>query len=214
MTNIFNTIKEGFIEIFKNPLSITTLLGLMIVILALIRFKKIKLDSKTMARIGLALALATILDFIKVIDLPNGIGSINLGSVVPIIVIALFYGAEIGMLTGLLFGLINLIISPYIVHPLQVLFDYPLPYMAVGLAGYFKNRKLIGASVGMFFKFIFHFISGFLFFGQFAPDGWSPALYSFVANASYVGSNLIIVIVLLLILPIDTVFKKVFSVSQ
>lgn len=214
MTNIFNTIKEGFIEIFNNPLSIAALLGLMIVILALISFKKIKLDSKTMARIGLALALATILDFIKVIDLPNGIGSINLGSVVPIIVIALFYGPEIGMLTGLLFGLINLIISPYIVHPLQVLFDYPLPYMAVGLAGYFKNRKLIGASVGMFFKFIFHFISGFLFFGQFAPDGWSPALYSFVANASYVGSNLIIVIVLLLILPIETVFKKVFAVSQ
>ncbi|MBS5949196.1 MAG: energy-coupled thiamine transporter ThiT [Clostridium sp.] len=214
MTNIFNTIKEGFIEIFKNPLSIAALLGLMIVILALISFKKIKLDSKTMARIGLALALATILDFIKVIDLPNGIGSINLGSVVPIIVIALFYGPEIGMLTGLLFGLINLIISPYIVHPLQVLFDYPLPYMAVGLAGYFKNKKLIGASVGMFFKFIFHFISGFLFFGQFAPDGWSPALYSFVANASYVGSNLIIVIVLLLILPIETVFKKVFAVSQ
>lgn len=213
MTNIFNTIKEGFIEIFKNPLSIAALLGLMIVILALISFKKIKLDSKTMARIGLALALATILDFIKVIELPNGIGSINLGSVVPIIVIALFYGPEIGMLTGLLFGLINLIISPYIVHPLQVLFDYPLPYMAVGLAGYFKNKKLIGASVGMFFKFIFHFISGFLFFGQFAPDGWSPALYSFIANASYVGSNLIIVIILLLILPIDTVFKKVFAVS-
>lgn len=214
MTNIFNTIKEGFIEIFKNPLSIAALLGLMIVILSLIRFKKIKLDSKTMARIGLALALATILDFVKIIDLPNGIGSINLGSVVPIIVIALFYGAEIGMLTGLLFGLINLIISPYIVHPLQVLFDYPLPYMALGLAGYFKNRKLIGVSVGMFFKFIFHFISGFLFFGQFAPDGWSPALYSLVANASYVGSNLIIVIVLILILPIDTVFKKVFAVSQ
>ena len=214
MTNIFNTIKEGFIEIFKNPLSIAALLGLMIVVLALIRFKKIKLDSKTMARIGLALALATILDFVKIIDLPNGIGSINLGSVVPIIVIALFYGAEIGMLTGLLFGLINLIISPYIVHPLQVLFDYPLPYMALGLAGYFKNRKLIGVSVGMFFKFIFHFISGFLFFGQFAPDGWSPALYSLVANASYVGSNLIIVIVLILILPIDTVFKKVFAVSQ
>ena len=213
MTNIFNTIKEGFIEIFKNPLSIAALLGLMIVILALISFKKIKLDSKTMARIGLALALATILDFIKVIDLPNGIGSINLGSVVPIIVIALFYGPEIGMLTGLLFGLINLIISPYIVHPLQVLFDYPLPYMAVGLAGYFKNKKLIGASVGMFFKFIFHFISGFLFFGLFAPNGWSPALYSFIANASYVGSNLIIVIILLLILPIDTVFKKVFAVS-
>src|SRR5690606_18657798 len=116
----------------------------------------------------------TILHLIKIVDLPNGAGSINLGSMVPLLIISFIYGPEIGMLAGFLFGVIYLILSPYILHPIQVLFDYPLPFMAIGLAGYFKNKKLIGTFIGMFVRFIFHFISGVLFFGQFAPDGWSP----------------------------------------
>ena len=207
MTNIFNTIKEGFIEIFKNPLSIAALLGLMIVILALISFKKIKLDFKTMARIGLALALATILDFIKVIDLPNGIGSINLGSVVPIIVIALFYGPEIGMLTGLLFGLINLIISPYIVHPLQVLFDYPLPFTALGLAGFFKDKRLLGVGISVFIRFLCHFISGVAFFGMYAPEGMSSWIYSLSVNGPMIGIEGIICLVIVSVLPVNRIIN-------
>ena len=192
MNNFINTLKEGFTEIFNSPLSLATLIGVTILILAFIRFKKINLNTKVMARIGIALALATILHLIKIVDLPNGAGSINLGSMVPILIISFMYGPEIGMLTGFLFGIIYLIISPYILHPIQVLFDYPLPYMAVGLAGFFKNNKLIGATFGMFIEFIFHFISGVLFFGQFAPEGWSPVLYSFIMNGSVVAGNLLV----------------------
>ena len=178
MDNFINTLKEGFTEIFKNPLSL-----------------------------AIALALATILHLIKIVDLPNGAGSINLGSMVPILIIAFMYGPEIGMLTGFLFGVIYLIISPYILHPIQVLFDYPLPFMAVGLAGYFKNKKLLGTFVGMFVRFIFHFISGFLFFGQFAPEGWSPMIYSLVANGLVVGGNLIVVLIIIALLPINRIIK-------
>ena len=46
MENFINTLKESFIEILKNPLSLATLLGVIILIFALIRFKKIKLDAK------------------------------------------------------------------------------------------------------------------------------------------------------------------------
>lgn len=208
MTNFINTLKEGFTEIFNNPLSLATLIGLVILILALMKFKKIKLDTMIMARIGIALALATILHLIKLVDLPNGAGSINLGSMVPILIIAFMYGPEIGMLTGFLFGIIYLIISPYILHPIQVLFDYPLPFMAVGLAGFFKNKKLIGATFGMFIRFIFHFISGVLFFGQFAPEGWSPVLYSFAVNGSIVGGNLLVVLVILALLPVSRIVEK------
>lgn len=212
MNNFINTLKEGFTEIFNSPLSLATLIGVTILILAFIRFKKINLNTKVMARIGIALALATILHLIKIVDLPNGAGSINLGSMVPILIIAFMYGPEIGMLTGFLFGIIYLIISPYILHPIQVLFDYPLPYMAVGLAGFFKNNKLIGATFGMFIEFIFHFISGVLFFGQFAPEGWSPILYSFIMNGSVVGGNLLVVLVILSLIPISRlVNKNVFS---
>lgn len=214
MKNFINTLKEGFTEILKNPLSLATLIGLIILILALIRFKKIKLDTKTIARIGIALALATILHFIKVVDLPNGAGSINLGSMIPILIIAFTYGPEVGMLTGFLFGVIYLIISPYILHPIQVLFDYPLPFMAVGLAGYFKNRKLFGTFLGMFVRFIFHFISGVLFFGEFAPEGWSPMIYSLVVNGSVVGGNLIVILVIIALLPINRVIEKNNNFSQ
>ena len=86
------------------------------------------------------MALATILDMFKLTKLPNG-GSVTLGAMVPIILMALLYGPEVGFLTGFLYGLIKLILGPYILHPLQVLFDYPLPFMALGLAGYFKTTK-------------------------------------------------------------------------
>lgn len=214
MENFINTLSEGFTEIFKNPLSLATLIGVTILILALIRFKKIKLDTKIIARIGISLALATILHFIKIVDLPNGAGSINLGSMVPILIIAFIYGPEIGMLTGFLFGVIYLIISPYILHPIQVLFDYPLPFMAVGLAGYFKNSKLSGSFIGMFVRFIFHFISGVLFFGEFAPDGWSPMIYSLVVNGSVVGANLIVILVIIALLPINRIIEKSANFSQ
>lgn len=214
MNNFISTIQEGFIELIKNPTSLATLIGLVILILALMKFKKIKLDPKIMARIGIALALATILHFIKIVDLPNGAGSINLGSMVPILIIAFMYGPEIGMLTGFLFGVIYLIISPYILHPIQVLFDYPLPFMAVGLAGFFKNKKLIGATFAMFIRFIFHFISGVLFFGQFAPEGWSPLLYSFVVNGSVVGGNLVVILVILALVPVTKIVEKSNCYSQ
>ena len=79
--------------------------------------------------------------------------------------------------------------------------------MAVGLAGYFKNKKLLGTFVGMFVRFIFHFISGFLFFGQFAPEGWSPMIYSLVANGLVVGGNLIVVLIIIALLPINRIIK-------
>ena len=214
MSNFIKTIQEGFSKMINNPSSLVTLLGLVILILALIRFKKIKLDAKIMARIGIALALATILHFIKIVDLPSGMGSINLGSMVPILIIAFMYGPEIGMLTGFLFGIIYLIISPYILHPIQVLFDYSLPFMAVGLAGFFKDKKLIGATFGMFVRFIFQFISGIVFFGEFAPEGWSPLLYSFVLNGSVVGGNLIVILIILAIVPVTKIVEKSNCYSQ
>ncbi|MDU5107681.1 energy-coupled thiamine transporter ThiT [Clostridium sp.] len=208
MNNFFNALKEGFNEIYNSPLSLATLIGVILIILALIRFKKIKLDTKVITRIGIALALATILHLVKLVDLPNGAGSINLGSMVPILIISFMYGPEIGMLTGFLFGVIYLIISPYILHPIQVLFDYPLPFMAVGLAGFFKNKKLLGTTLGMFIRFIFHFISGVLFFGEFAPKGWSPVLYSFIVNGSVVLGNLLVILIIISLLPISKIILR------
>ncbi|MBE6065819.1 energy-coupled thiamine transporter ThiT [Clostridium cochlearium] len=197
---------ENLLEIVSNPNSILTLLGLMLVVIILLKSKKIKLTPALICSIGLALALATILDMFKLTKLPNG-GSVTLGAMVPIILMALLYGPEVGFLTGFLYGLIKLILGPYILHPLQVLFDYPLPFMALGLAGYFKNNKILGTIMAILGRFVFHFIAGVVFWGSTAPESMSPYLYSLIYNGSFLSVNALICIVIIYVLPIENIYK-------
>lgn len=206
MSNFLATLGENFKTIFSSPLTLITLVGCAILLIAFIKFKSLKFNSKLIARIGLAIALAFILDMIKIYSLPNGGGSISLGSMIPIIIISFVYGPSIGLFTGFLFGLFKLILDPYILNPIQVLFDYPLPFMAVGVAGFFKN-KYLGASVGMLLRFISHFISGVVFFGSYAPQGISPIIYSLSVNGLAVGGELIICLVLLTLLPVERLVR-------
>lgn len=186
-------------KIFLHPTSLFALLGLIILILAYINTKKIKLDTRLITRIGIALALATILKIFKLYHLPQG-GSITLGSMMPILLMSFVHSPAIGYLTGFLYGIINLIIGPYILHPVQVLFDYPLPFMAMGLAGYFHNY-ILGAAVAIFGRFICHFISGAVFFGSYAPPDVSPYIYSLAVNGVFMGIEGLICLLLVAIFP-------------
>ena len=210
MSNFPATLGENFKTLFSSPLTLITLIGCAILLIAFIKFKSLKFDSKLVARIGLAIALAFILDMLKVYTLPNGGGSISLGSMIPILLISFIYGPSIGLFTGFLFGVLKLIIDPYILNPIQVLFDYPLPFMAVGVAGFFKN-KYLGATLGMLLRFACHFISGVIFFGSYAPAGMSPIIYSLAVNGFAVGGELLICLALLAFLPIEQLIKTLKS---
>lgn len=198
------TFVDNIATIAASPTTILILVGVILLVVALMRMKKVNFSARMMAHIGLALALAAILHAFKLYHMPQG-GSVTLGSMIPILLIAFFYGAETGYLTGFLYGMINLIQDPFILHPVQVLFDYPLPFMALGLAGYFKGRYLVGTVVGIIGRFLFHFISGIVFFASYAPPGVSPYLYSFLFNASYLGVECIICLVLMRVLPIERI---------
>ena len=206
MSNFLATLGENFKTLFSSPLTLIALIGCAILLITLIKFKSLKFDSKLVARIGLAIALAFILDMLKIYTLPNGGGSISLGSMIPILLISFIYGPSIGLFTGFLFGILKLIIDPYILNPIQVLFDYPLPFMAVGIAGFFKN-KYLGSTLGMLLRFSCHFISGVIFFGSYAPAGMSPIVYSLAVNGFAVGGELLICLVLLAFLPIEKLIK-------
>lgn len=53
------------------------------------------------------------------------------------------------MLAGFAYSLMNLVMAPYILHPVQVLFDYPLPFMALGLAGCFPRHHMAGITAAV-----------------------------------------------------------------
>ena len=206
-SELFQKFPQNIQDIIASPMSIITLIGFVLLLIVLVKAKKINFTPELIARIGIALALATILKMLRLYHFPQG-GSITLGSMIPILLIAFMYGPEVGCLTGFLYGMITFILDPYIMHPVQVLFDYPLPFMALGLAGYFKNNRWFGTSIAIFVRFICHFISGVAFFGSFAPKGVSPIIYSLTVNGPMIGVEGIICLIILAALPIERIIHS------
>ncbi len=136
-------------------------------------------------------ALATVLSYIKILHLPQG-GSITAGSMVPLLWFSLRRGSKIGVFACLIYGLVQLMLEPYVYHPVQVLLDYPLAFGVIGLAGLFKRRPIIGVVVGIAGRFVAHFLSGIIFFAEYAPPGIHPAIYSAIYNGSYLLGELVI----------------------
>jgi thiamine transporter len=187
--------------IMDNPSSVAALVGVLILILAFLRIKKLAFNTQIIVHIGIALALTVVLHALRLYHMPQG-GSITFGAMIPLFLISFRYGPIVGYFAGFIYGLLNLIQDPYILHPVQVLFDYPLPYMALGVAGYFKDRYFIGVLVGICGRFLCHFVSGVVFFASYAPPNVSPYWYSLVINATYLVPELVICLIIIRILPV------------
>ncbi len=132
------------------------------------------------------IALAAALHLVRIFQLPFG-GSITLGSMIPILLFSLRRGALPGILAGTMFGFIVLIEEPFIFHPFQVFLDYPLAFGLLGLAGIFKRNPIAGVAVAISGRFVAHYLSGIIFFAEFAPEGINPYLYSALYNGSFLS---------------------------
>jgi len=142
--------------------------------------------------IALANALYLVSKFyLPFLHLPQG-GTITIGSMVPIVWFALRRGLRWGVEAGIIYGLVHMVISGDIYYPTQIIFDYPLAFGALGLAGAFRDRPVIGVSVGILGRFACHFVSGVVFFGQYAWAGWNVYAYSAAYNATYLVPEFII----------------------
>ncbi|MCF6410521.1 energy-coupled thiamine transporter ThiT [Pseudalkalibacillus salsuginis] len=162
------------------------------------------------AEIAIMSALGIILGFVKLSGPWAFGGSVSL-EMVPIFIMAFRRGVAGGVLTGLMIGILQLIINPYIVHPVQVVLDYPLAFLVVGLAGLFRPKSkdsysrriwliLLGTFIGSLFRLISHVISGVIFFASAAPEGTPVWLYSITYNSSYIVPTFILTVVLLALL--------------
>ena len=158
-----------------------------------------KIQTRILTEVIAAVALSGVLHLITLYQFPQG-GRITAAAMVPVLFVALRRGPKIGILAGIAFGLVVLIEEPFIFHPLQVLFDYPLAYGALGLAGFFRRYPLGGVVVGIAGRFVCHFTSGLVFFATYAPAGMSPALYSALYNGSYLVPELVVSSIVMFVL--------------
>ena len=158
-----------------------------------------KLDSRALAEIATSVALAYVLNLIIIYHLPQG-GSITLGSMVPILLLGLRRGPYMGIFAGTVFGIVQLALGGYWFSLIQVILDYPIAFAVLGIAGYFKKQPLIGVTISVGLRFIAHFISGIVFFGEWAPPELGPYVYSAIYNGSYLVPEMIISCILVYLL--------------
>lgn len=158
-----------------------------------------RIQTKIIAEIVVAVALAYVLNLLVIFRLPQG-GSVTAVSMIPILWLALRRGPKIGIFGGIVFGLVDMLPWPYIVHPVQLLLDYPIAFGALGLAGFFKGHPIVGVIVGIAGRFMSHFVSGFVFFATYAPAGMNPILYSAIYNGSYMIVELVLSVIVMYIL--------------
>ena len=167
--------------------------------------KKTIFETKILAEIIIFAALSAGLYTLTLpfLTLPFG-GSVTVGSMVPIFWLSLRRGHKVGIIGGIVFGLaalpidvVRLPYSPIAANPASILFDYILAFGVLGVAGLFKKYPLVGITIASILKFLFHFISGIIFWSIYTPEGFSPIVYSAIYNGSFMTVETIISLVLM-----------------
>ena len=166
---------------------------------------------------AMAIALATLMSFLKLFHLPMG-GSVTLFSMLFITLIGYWYGLGAGLTAGIAYGFLQLLIDPYILSVPQIFTDYIFAFGALGLSGLFSKKKhglIIGYIVGVLGRYFFAFLSGMIFFGAYAADyNMSAPVYSIVYNGAYLGAEALITLILLAIPAVRKGIEKITEMAR
>ncbi len=160
-----------------------------------------KLTVKQLVFCAMSIALGTILSEIKIIDFPWG-GSATLLSMLIICLPGYLFGLGAGLVTGVAYGILQLLVDPYVLFPMQLVLDYLLAFGSLGLSGIFassKNGLVKGYLTGILGRYVFTVLSGWIFFGEYAWEGWPVLPYSLVYNGIYIFAEAAVTLVVLAI---------------
>lgn len=173
-----------------------------------------KITTKELVFSAMSLALATVIAVaIKLPSLPAG-GSTTLFSMFIICFVGFCYGPVTGLWCAFAYGILQFITGPYVIHPLQVLLDFPLAFGALGLSGLFYNSRhglVKGYITGVFVRYICHSISGAIFYTTYTgnPGGdWAALVAGLAYNLTYILPEAILTLVLISLPPVNKALKK------
>ena len=157
--------------------------------------------TRKLTETAIMLALAVLLSYVTVFQAPMG-GSITAFSQVPIVIIGYRYGFKWGAGTGVIYGVLEMLlqglgnfayVKGFAAYLILILADYVVAFACLGIGGalfrkVIKNQTLalaLGGAFASLLRFICHFISGVTIWGEYA-DGWKSVwAYSFGYNGYY-----------------------------
>jgi thiamine transporter len=129
-------------------------------------------------------------------------GSITLCAMLPIVVLAHRHGTAWGLLCGLIYALLQMVLGfqnvQYATSTMMaldiVMLDYILPFTLIGLSAVFNKavaKRPLSIALGILMtfslRFLCHFASGIIIWGALFPNelGWAAPLWSLSYNGSY-----------------------------
>lgn len=153
---------------------------------------------------AILVALAQILSYIKLMELPNG-GSLT-PAMFPIILLAVRWGLKQGLLGGFVFGLLQFLFDGGFALGWQsMLGDYLVAFTLLGLAGVFCRHKwgiFPGIVLGCTARFLTHYVVGATLWAEWMPDEFfnmtmtNPWIYSLLYNGSYMLPNMLLALII------------------
>ena len=173
--------------------------------------KKSRFSVKQLVFSAMCVALAIVASNIKLWKMPYG-GSITFFSMFFVTFVGYLYGLRAGITSAVAYGMLQLIIDPYVVSIPQLIIEYPLAFGALGLSGLFSNSKYgmcKGYIVGISGRLFFAVLSGIVFFGQYAPATMNVFVYSLAYNGLYIISEGIITAIILYVPAVRYAFRRV-----
>ncbi len=200
---------QAFFESTTGKIAVIVVIIILLLLIAM-GGKEKKTDVRALTISALMIALATVLGQIKIFSMPQG-GSVTLFSILPIVVCGYLLGTRRGVMAGFCVGLINLIFGPYVIHPVQLLLDYPIAFGAMGLSGLTANMKnglTKGYIIGIIGRYICAVLSGVIFFGEYAPEGFNAWTWSLWYNLTYLAAEGIITLIVINIPAVRNMFNN------
>lgn len=219
--------ENNWMDVFNNIglyLSAIILAAAMIAAAILFDRKSKPMDTRTITYAAVCVALSFALSYVRLFKMPMG-GSITFASMLPLMLFAFMFGSRKGVAVGVIYGLLQAIQDPWIIHPAQFALDYLVAFGGIGLTGCMREvgalkgnmraQFAVGAVIACFVRFLAHYFAGVFAFGaagldyvKYGSAFASAYFYSFVYQCLYLIPELAIVIVAAMLVLTSTSFRK------
>ena len=219
---------DGYYSLTKAGYAALIVIALVVLVLTgLLRSKKkgekaaSKLSISTITFAGVSIALAFVLSYIKIIQMPWG-GSVTLLSMFFIVFVGYLYGPKVGLAAGFIFGILELIQDggTYMLTLFQVCCDYILAFTALGVSGFFKGKKnglVTGYIIAVIARGIFHVIGGYIYWMDYMPENFPAslrAIYPICYNFAYLIPEAILTVVVISLPPVKKAIAGVRNMAD
>lgn len=162
-------------------------------------------DTRSIVYGAISIALSFALSYAKLFKLPQG-GSVTFASLLPLMIYCCMFGTRRGLIVCTIYGVLQALQDPFIIHPMQFLLDYPLAFGLIGVSGIFmekgvfKNKKvvafLLGGVLAVVLRYACHVCSGVFAFADYADlDKYDTAIAYSMAYNSFAFVDMLIALV-------------------